>query len=224
MQLAGDDFDPVPAVPAIFYDTDGSGDFSVGDVAYDPGVNDPVLLPDETVEVLLVNDMPGGAANGGLGRSELTATSVTGTGVPGTTFAGLGDGGVDAVIGSTSGEEAVFGEYLIADVNFDILKSVTVSDPFGGDQPVPGATLTYTITLEVTTPGTASNSVFSDLIPDFTTYVPDSIQLNGGVLTDDLADDAGELETSGSPTVIVRLGDLTSADGIQTVEFQVTID
>jgi hypothetical protein len=34
----------------------------------------------------------------------------------------------------------------------------------------------------------------------------------------------GELDSSGAPTVIVRLGDLTLADGIQTVEFQVTID
>ena len=36
--------------------------------------------------------------------------------------------------------------------------------------------------------------------------------------------DAGELDTTGAPTVVVRLGDLTQADGIQTVEFQVTID
>ncbi|MCZ6772861.1 MAG: DUF11 domain-containing protein, partial [Proteobacteria bacterium] len=222
--LAGDDFDPLQAVPAIYFDTDASGDFSVGDIAYTLGVNDPVLAADATVDILLVNDIPAAVVNGNLGRSELTATSTTGTGAPGDTFAGLGDGNVDAVIGTTGGEDAVFGEYLVADVQFDIVKSVAVSDPFGGTQPTPGATLTYTITAEMTSPGTAAAAVFSDAIPAFTTYVADSILLNGGSLTDALADDAGELDTSGAPTIVVRLGDLTLADGIQTVVFQVTID
>jgi len=222
--LAGDDFDPLAAVPAIYFDTDASGDFTIGDAAYTLGVNDPVLAADATVDMLLVNDIPAAVVNGNLGRSELTATSATGTGAPGDTFAGLGDGNVDAVIGTTGGEGAAFGEYLVADVQFDIVKSVVVSDPFGGTQPTPGATLTYTITAEVTSPGTATATVLTDPIPAFTTYVTDSILLNGGNLTDALADDAGELDTSGAPAVVVRLGDLTLADGIQTVEFQVTID
>lgn len=222
--LAGDDFDPILAVPAIYFDTDASGDYSVGDVAYALGANDPVLAADATVDILLVNDIPVAVVNGNLGRSELTATSATGTGAPGDLLAGLGDGNVDAVIGTTGGQGSVFGEYLVADVQFSIVKSVAVSDPFGGNQPTPGATLTYAVTLEVTTPGTATSAVFTDPIPAFTTYVAASILLNGGNLTDALADDAGELDLSGAPTVTVRLGDLTLADGIQTVEFQVTID
>jgi len=201
--LAGDDFDPVQAVPAIYFDTDASGDFSFGDLAYTLGVNDPVLAADATVDMLLVNDIPGAIVNGNLGRSELTATSVTGTGAPGDTLAGLGDGNVDAVIGTTGGEGAVFGEYLVADVQFAIVKSVTVSDPFGGNQPTPGATLTYTITAEVTSPGTATASVFTDPIPAFTTYVADSILLNGGNLTDALADDAGEIPAARRPSLCV---------------------
>jgi hypothetical protein len=54
--------------------------------------------------------------------------------------------------------------------------------------------------------------------------VPGSITLNAGALTDAIDADAGELDTSGAPTVVVRLGDLTQADGIQTVVFEVTID
>ena len=222
--LLGDDFDPVPAVPAIYFDTDSSGDFTVGDVAYTLGVNDPVLAADASVDILLVNDIPGTVINGELGRSELTASSATGTGAPGDTFVGLGDGGLDAVVGATGGDDLVFGEYLVSDVQLSIVKSVAVADPFGGTQPTPGATLTYTVTVEVTSAGTATASVFSDAIPAFTTYVANSILLNGGNLTDALADDAGELDTSGAPTVVVRLGDLTLASGIQTVVFQVTID
>lgn len=222
--LAGDDFDPLPAVPPIYFDTDASGDFTAGDVAYVSGSNDPVLAPDESVDILIVNNIPAGVVNGNLGRSELTATSATGTGNPGDTLAGQGDGGLDAVIGSSGGVAASVGEYLVADVAVTIQKAVTVSDPFGGSEVVPGATLTYTITVEVSNAGTATASAVTDPVPTDTTFVAGSITLNGGSLTDPIDTDAGELDTSGAATVVVRLGDLTQADGIQTVEFQVTID
>ena len=94
----------------------------------------------------------------------------------------------------------------------------------GAYSPTVGATLTYTITVEVQNAGVATGSVFSDPIPQYTTFVADSISLNGGNLTDAADLDAGELDTSGTPSVVVRLGDLTQADGVQTVEFQVIID
>jgi uncharacterized repeat protein (TIGR01451 family) len=222
--VGGDDFDPVPAATPIYFDTDASGDFSVGDVAYALGTNDPLLAADASVDVLILNDIPGTVANGQLGRSELTADSVTGTGVPGDAFAGQGDAGTDAVLGTTGGTGGDVGEYLVAEVQISMQKSVTVLDPFGGTEAIPGATLTYTITVEVTNSGTASNSIFDDPIPADTSYVPDSITLNAAALTDAIDADAGELDTSGAPTVVVRLGDLTQADGIQTVVFEVTID
>ncbi len=222
--LPGDDFDPVPAVPAIYFDTDASGDFSLGDVAYTAGSNDPLLAPDESMDVLLVNGIPAAASNGQIGRSELIATSATGSGAAGDVLAGLGDGGVDAVLGSGGGQAREVGEYVVADVALSVVKSVTVADPFGGTEPVPGAILTYTVTIEVTNGGTATASVFADPIPTNTTYATSSITLNGGGLTDAADADAGELDVSGVPTVVVRLGDLTQADGIQTVSFEVTID
>ena len=175
------------------------------------------------MSVFLVNDIPGVVANGDIGRSQLTATSVTGSGTPGTVFAGLGDGGVDAVVGTTGGEASDTGEYLVSDVLISIVKAQAVADQFGGTEPIPGATLTYTITVEVQSAGTATASVVRDPIPTFTTFVPGSITLNGGALTDIADADAGELE-AGTPQVVVRLGDLTQADGVQTIVFQVTID
>lgn len=222
--LAGDDFDPVPAVTSIYFDTDSSGDYNVGDVAYAPGANDPVLAADAAVNMLLVNDIPGAVNNAEVGRSQLQATAATGSGSPGDLFAGLGDGGVDAVIGSSGGIAAEFGEYVVADVQMNIVKSVAVADPFGGTSPVPGATLTYSITVEVLTAGTASGAVFSDVIPTFTTFVTSSISRNGVSQTDAVDADAGELDSGGAAAVIVRLGDLTQASPIQTVTFQVTID
>ena len=222
--LAGDDFDPAPALPPIYFDSDGSGDLTAADVAYVQGTNDPTLAADVSVDVLLVNDIPPAAVTGQTGRSELRATSTTGTGSPGDDFPGLGDGGLDAVIGSSGGEAAQFGEYLVSDVAVNIVKSVVVSDPFGGSDPVAGATMTYSVAAEVTSAVMATASVLSDPIPAGTTYVPNSITLNAAALSDAIDADAGELDTSVTATVVVRLGDLTQADGVQTVEFQVTID
>jgi hypothetical protein len=174
--------------------------------------------------VLLVNDMPGGLTDGWLGRSRLTATSTTGTGLPGETVAGMGDGDIDAVFGNSGGDDSAFGEYRIADVSIDVRKSVTVNDPFGGAEPVVGATLTYTLDVEVLNGGTASAGVLREPIPAYSTYVPGSLSLNGAILSDAIDLDAGELDLSGAPMVVVRLGDLSQADGVQTIEFQVTID
>ena len=221
--IGGDDFDPVPSTTSIYFDTDSSGDFNVGDVAYAPGSNDPILAADESIAVFILNDIPGTATNGQRGLSELIVTAATGSGSPGTVFAGQGDGGVDAVVGATTATATLSGEYLVSDVLLTINKSQLVSDPFGGSEPVPGATITYTIVVEVTA-GTATGSVVRDEIPAFTTYVSNSLQLNSGALTDAVDADEGELDTSGAPTIVVRLGDLTSTDGVQTIEFQVVID
>ena len=222
--IGGDDFDPVAAAPAIYFDSDGSGDFNVGDQPYAPGVNDPDLLPDESIGVFIVNDIPATALNGQIALSELAATSATGSGPAGTVFAGQGDAGVNAVIGSTGGAATDTGEYLVSDVQVTVAKSQLVSDPFGGTEPVPGATLTYTIEVNVTTSGTAAASVIRDVIPALTTFVPNSITLNGTAVSDTVDADAGEYDTSGAPAIVVRLGDVTQAMGPQTVAFQVTID
>ncbi len=222
--IAGDGFDPTPATPAIYFDTDGSGDFNAGDQPYTLGGNDPDLAADESISVFLVNNIPAGLANGLTGRSELTATSATGTGVSGTVFAGQGDGGVNAVIGTTGGESEDTGEYLVSDVQVSAAKSQLVNDPFGGNEPVPGATLTYTIVVTVNSPGTATASVVRDAIPTFTSYVPNSLTLNGSAISDLADTDEGEFDTLGTPSVVVRLGDLTQVLGPQTVEFQVVID
>jgi len=222
--IAGDDFDPIPGVPDIYFDTDGSGDLSVPDVAYNLGVNDPNLAADASVDVFIVNDIPGTVVNGNIGRSELVASAATGTGAPGTVFNLSGDGGTDAVVGASGATDLQVGEYLVSDVLIAVLKSQVVADQFGGAQPLPGATLTYTITAEVQSGGVATASALRDPIPAFSTYVPGSITLNGAPLTDAIDVDAGEFDNAVVPTVVVRLGDLTLVDGIQTIVFQVTID
>ena len=212
------------ATPGVYFDSDGSGTLSAGDEPYAPGANDPLLAPDAAIDILLVNDIPAAVADGQVGRSELTATSMTGNGAPGDAFPNQGDGGVDAMVGATGGLDADLADYVADDVQVSVVKSVVVRDPDGGEEPVSGATLTYTIAIEVTNSGTATNSVFADPIPANTSFVVSSISLNGSGLTDAPADDAGEYDTTTSPAVVVRLGDLTQASGVQTVSFDVVID
>ncbi len=222
--IAGDDFDPVLATPdAIFFDTDGSGDLSPGDTPYAPGTNDPSLAPDASVTVLVVNDIPAGLLDTNVGQTRLTATSLTGAGAAGTVIAGGGDGGVDAMVGSSEGDDFDTGEYIVETIDVTVVKTATVSDPFGGSTPVPGAQITYQITTTVTGTGTAAGAFVSDPVPANTTYLPASITLNGAALTDAADADAGEFDASG-PTVTVQLGDVSDADGPQVVEFIVVID
>jgi uncharacterized repeat protein (TIGR01451 family) len=222
--LGGDDFDPIPAVPSIYFDSDSSGDLSAPDTPYNPGVNDPNLAADASVDILIVNDIPAALADGNIGFSQLSASSTTGTGAPGDVFPGLGDGGVDAVVGTSGATDADTGQYVVGDIQFTVAKTATVSDPFGGTQPVPGAQISYQIVLTPTGSATATNSAFGDTIPPNTTYVPGTITLNSVPLTDAADADAGEFITVPAPEIAVALGDLTAASGAQTVTFDVTID
>src|SRR5689334_10379140 len=222
--LGGDDFDPVASSPAIYFDTDASGDLSPGDTPYVIGTNDPNLNADAFVTVLVVNNIPAGAADGNRGFSRLTATARTGSGAPGTAFAGQGVGGTDAVVGTTGASAQTNGTYLVSGVTVKAVKSQTVVDQFGGARPVPGARINYSIAVSATGTGTASGAVFSDNIPTNTTYVPGTLRLNGAALTDGADVDAGDFATTPAARVRVTLGNLTQASGSQTIEFAVTIN
>lgn len=222
--ITGDDFDPNLSSPALYFDTDGSGDLSAGDVAYVPGSNDPLLAADASVRVLVVNDIPAGTADGALGRSQLTARARTGTGPAGTSFAGEGDAGVDAVAGTTEADGVEYGEYEVQTLRMAVVKSQTVTDPFGGTQPVPGARIRYRIEVTVSGGGTAASASFDDPIPANTTYVAGSLALNGDALTDSADADAGAYAAAPAPRVQAALGDLTQGSGPQIIEFVVTIN
>ena len=221
--IAGDDFDPQEAVPSIYFDADGSGDLTVADTAYAPGTNDPLLDPDQSITVLVVNDLTGGLAEGALGRSALAAESLSGTGAPGTVVIAGGPGTLASVLGSSGGRDAATAEYVATSVALSVVKSVTVSDPFGGDRPLPGAILAYRIDVTVTGANDAGNAVVTDPLPANTTFRAGSLSVNGSPLTDAVDGDAGEVDPSGT-AIVVRLGDLTAADGVQSVAFEVTID
>jgi uncharacterized repeat protein (TIGR01451 family) len=222
--IGADDFDPTPASPSIYFDTDASGDLSPGDTPYTVGTNDPLLNPDTSITVLVVNDIPSTVVDGNVGITRLTADARTGSGTAGTVFAAQGASGTDAVVGMSGAIAATTGQYQVAGVTVTAVKSQAVVDQFGGNRPLPTARINYTVTVQAVGTGNAANTVFSDNIPPNTTYVPGTLRLNTTLLSDTAADDAGEFSSTPSPRVRVTLGTLNQASGTQTIQFAVTIN
>jgi uncharacterized repeat protein (TIGR01451 family) len=216
--LGGDQYDPSDV--RIYLDN-GNGIFEPGiDTLYAPGVNDPVLAPDQSRVVFVTADTPAGRAVGDTGAVRLTATAVTGSGAPGTTFAGQGTGGVDAVVGATTATANAQGAYIVSQTQSTLTKTQSVSDPFGGNRPIPGAVITYTITMTLSGTGTITGAQIDDSIPANTTYVAGSLTLDSVAQTDAVDADAGRFTGA---AIAVTLGSVP-APATHTVTFQVRIN
>jgi uncharacterized repeat protein (TIGR01451 family) len=227
--LLADDFDP--ALAAIYLDANGNGLYDAGiDTLYAPGANDPQLDANapalDDVVVFVLNDIPGALADGALGGSELLAASATGGGAPGTVIAGAGEGGTDAIVGTSGGDDLAQGVYQVSSVAIAIAKSSVVADPFGGTQAIPGATITYTLVVTVSGAGNADAVVLTDPIPAGTTYVAGSLTRNAAALTDasDAPVDDADFGVTTPGAVSVGLGSLPAGGPPETITFQVTIN
>lgn len=219
--VGGDDFNPT--ITSIVLDSNNNGTYDAGvDTVYTAGSNDPVLAADGSIRVFVLATIPAGATDGQKGIIELTATAKTGSGTPGTTFAGQGQGGGNAVVGATTATATDDGRFAVSLATANIVKSATVVDPFNGTTLVPGSTITYTLTTTVSGSGTLNNLRVADVVPTGTTYIAQSITLNGSALTDAADSDAGAY-TSATKTVGVTLGNVASG-ATNTVAFKVKVD
>lgn len=140
-----------------------------------------------------------GALVGGVGAAP-------GTIIPNGGTPAVGAPGIDAVIGPGAGgptdsgaDDTASGSYVVSGVNVGIAKTVlAVTNPFGvtttgcnsATPPaacsniVPGAIVQYQLTVTLIGSGTATNVLITDRIPSETTYVAQSIRLNGAAQTD----------------------------------------
>ena len=228
--IGGGQFNPTtPVLPTvnIYLDANGNNTYEPGtDTPYTPTVNDPSLNADESLAIFVVNNIPAALSSGDLGNSQLTATSNTLSGVPGTALAGAGDNSSVAVVGNSRATSSATGTYEVSNVAVSIVKSVVINDPLGGNQPMPGATMTYTLIVSVTGTGTATGVVITDPIPNDTTYVDDSITLNSVGQTDDADSptDESDYNITNPGNITVNLGDMTPASLAQTITFDVIIN
>lgn len=209
-----------PAGCQIYFDTAGTGVFASTDVLYAPGSNDPTLAQDAGIDMLIVCNVPSSAADTALGEMQLSATSKTASGSFGTVATGAGVGGVDAIVGTTTGLADSTGIYQVHQIALAYTKSATVTAPGGGSQPVSGATIQYTLTVTPSGSATANSVVVSDPVPANTTFVTNSILLNGTAVTSAV----GDYNVTTAGAVTVKLGNLAGSASPQVVKFSVTIN
>ncbi len=220
----------------IYRDNMNSGSWDASDTLYADAGTFGDLASGASLTVLVVADAPAGIAVGQTAGYDLVATAVdAGTLNVSTQTAGANTPGIDTVFldtaGSAAGDGARDGKHSAAGVfsvsfataGISLNKTVTTLDQWGGNLPIPGATLRYTIVATMTGSGTAYNVVVSDPLPVNTTYIANTLKLNNVVVTDALDADAGDVGGTTPNAVTVKLGNLTSASAAQTIQFDVRI-
>lgn len=214
----GDNYDP--AVTQIYIDADGNGSFDpASDTLYTLGSGDPLIQPETGITVFVIATTPGNVTDGNRGIVSLAAAAKTGTGNPGDSFAGKGEGGGDAVVGLTGADGTDDGAFVVSAATVTLVKSAVVTNQLGGSDPVPGATITYTIVATVAGSGSVSGLAITDNVPADTSYVPGSITLGGGGLSDASDGDAGDYNGT---RINVALGTVAGGQ-TRTVTFQTKI-
>jgi uncharacterized repeat protein (TIGR01451 family) len=214
----GDDFDPT--LQQIVLDTNGNGVYDAGvDTVYVAGTNNPIIAPEASLTVFVLSNTPTTTVNAERAEIGLTATAVTGSGTAGTTIAGAGEGGGDAVVGTTGADASDSAFLAVQAATLALVKTAEVVDPFGGATAVPGSIITYRLVATVTGSGSLANVVISDPIPASTTYTPSSITLESAALTDASDADAGSFNGTQIRTVVGTV----PAGQSRTVTFKVVI-
>lgn len=144
-------------------------------------------------------------------------TSRTGSGPPNTVLPGAGDGGSDAIIGST-GATASATTQLVAGAGLPSLtKTQSVLAPDGSPRAIAGAIVTYR--LVATFVDATRGVVIDDPVPPGTSYVAGSLRLDDATLSDTSDTDPG---TATATAIRVALGDVPAA-GARSIQFSVKI-
>ncbi|MBG6074036.1 MULTISPECIES: DUF11 domain-containing protein [unclassified Polaromonas] len=231
-QLAGDQFDPANAAAGAIYLESGAqaGLQATGpnaDILYQPGMNEPVLAASASRNVYVYSSIGTSLPVGALGKVSLSASSATPGApgaLPGTRLTGLGQGGVQTVVGGSRGQASALGSYIVSGISLNLIKTVTaVHERLGGSLVMPGSVLTYRIVLTLTGSGIAENFSFADPLPASITYLPGSMTVDG-IVRGDTAD-TGSTNKAGfaAGTVSVLFGN-TPVPATHVIEFKVTIN
>ncbi len=233
-----------PTVNQLYLESNGVPGLQPGaDTAYITGSADPLLAEDEVLTVYVEAAIPAGLAQNDAGDIELRAVAVTvfnqaGTDdpgdpawpLPGTAYAGLGNGGGDAVVGvahdNTNLVLLADGRFQVSAAVLAVVKTVLqVLDPFGGATVVPGSVITYQLEISVAGTGNADNVALSDVLPVALEYEADSLTIDGVAEDDDFAPAA--TDTSGYDAnlraVLVNRASLAAGGAPTVVTFAASV-
>lgn len=218
--VSGNAFNGV--VQGVYIDSNNNGQYDQGtDTLVASGSPTTPIAEDGSLKVFVVVSLPAGATDAQASQVKLTATSTIGSGNPGTVFAGKGQGGSDAVVGSSRATQTALDSLIASLATVSLTKTASILDQFAGSSPVPGATVTYSIVAHVTGSGTAEGVHVADVIPANTTYEAGTLTLNGSALSDAVDGDSGTASASG---IDVALGNVAGGSADKTVTFKVKIN
>lgn len=132
-----DNYDPASSATPLYVESNGTPGLQIGaggDTAYASGVT---LDPEASVVVYVLSNTPAAQVNDNTGQVALTAASTTegasGAAV-GTILAGKGDGGIDAIVGTTRAQSTANGIHIVSGLSVGITKTVSVT---GGGEAAP---------------------------------------------------------------------------------------
>ena len=197
--------------PLIYIDSNGNGLF---DSAIDQQINDINLSADTNATLFFVSDMPSdNFASGSQSANGIEARStIGGSGIPGTA---IDLGSYFAVDGIRGGVESDLCVYELSTIKVVLEKSATLSS----EKLFTGTIVHYAIEVKVEGEGTVQSVVVKDAIPSGTSYVANSIKLDGVSLSD--------ADHIVSGVVEVPVGEITQTTAVQPiyiVEFDVKVD
>jgi uncharacterized repeat protein (TIGR01451 family) len=223
-----DEFDFNLVTEVAIYVEDGTtpGFQALEDTLYTGPGDNPTIAAESTLSVYLVADIQASLTDGDEGHLTISVDSTTAGAAgsaAGTSLVGLGDTGVDAIVGSSQANGSDTAIYQVSSVDVDLTEVIhAVLDPFGGTTFVPGSEVTYRITVTVTG-GVAQALAIADPIPANTTYKDDTLFLDAVLLTDESDADSGDYNISQAGAVTVVLGN-TPGGTVTTIDLTVTID
>lgn len=192
----------------LIYLDNGDGVFNTSDTQ----ISDINLTADANVTLFFVSDIPS-AASWISSSNGIEARSTTGgSGTPGTSYT------LDnyfAVDGFKGGVDSDLCTYELHRLELNLEKSATLSST----ELYTGTIIHYKIVASVEGVGTLSAVVIKDIIPSGTSYVPNTLELDGNLLSD-----ATHITSN---VVTVPVGDMIQTSTSQpthTLEFDVKVD
>lgn len=215
-----DNYDPISSAAPLYVESNGTPGLQTGpggDTEYTSGIT---LDAEASVIVYVLSNTPAAQVNNNTGQVALTAAATTdgaSGAVAGTILSGKGDGGIDAIVGTTRAQSTANGIHIVSGLSVGIAKTVEV---VGGGDAAPGKTLAYTLTITLTGTGTAAELTVSDPLPAELTYSPGTIKVDSASRTD--AADSDNTQFS-SGTLTVSFGD-TAAPASHAITFSAVIN
>lgn len=193
--------------PLLYIDSNGNGVF---DASVDQQINDVNLSADAKSTLFFVSDMPTATfPSGSLSANGMRIAS---------TLAGALNYGESKKIGTyfvvngvVSGSDKALCQYELRSLELVLKKSATLSS----NKLFTGTIIHYKIKVSASGEGTINNVVVNDTIPSSTTYVPNTLKLDGTILSD-------STHLSGT-SLSVPVGDMVQSSTIQPTHF-VTFD